>query len=80
MRSLRAIAVTLLDLAREIERRTTKPPVDVAILERLAEDDYSGRTLALLLRRQREVVLRTCLLLEAAGKIRRVGQRWTLEV
>lgn len=28
-----------------------QPPVDVAILERLAEDDYSGSLLALLLRR-----------------------------
>ena len=77
-RSLRSIATLLHELATDLERRS-KLPLDEAIVLRLRAEDMSSNSLAYVLRRNRENVRRTCRLLEAAGRIRRVGQKWTLE-
>jgi hypothetical protein len=77
MRNLRTIAALLHELATELERRS-KLPLDEAIVSRLRSEDLSSNGLAYVLRRNRENVRRTCKLLEDAGRIRRVGQRWTL--
>jgi hypothetical protein len=76
-RSLRAIADLLFDIARELNHRS-RPPIDQAILDRLALEDLSGNALAYALRRNAETVHRTCRLLEQAGKIRRIGSKWSL--
>jgi len=66
------------ELASDLERRS-KLPLDEAILLRLRSEDLSSRGLAYVLRRNPENVRRTCALLAAAGKIVRVGQKWTLK-
>ena len=77
MRSLKAIALLLHEIATDLERRS-KLPLDEAVIVRLRSEDLSSNGLAYALRRNRENVRRVCKLLEDAGRIRRVGQRWTL--
>lgn len=77
MRSLKSIALLLHEIATDLERRS-KVPLDEAVITRLRSEDLSSNGLAYALRRNRENVRRICKLLEDAGRIRRVGQRWTL--
>ena len=77
MRSLKSIALLLHEIATDLERRS-KLPLDEAVIVRLRSEDLSSNGLAYALRRNRENVRRVCKLLEDAGRIRRVGQRWTL--
>jgi hypothetical protein len=77
VRSLKSIALLLHEIATDLERRS-KLPLDEAVIVRLRSEDLSSNGLAYALRRNRENVRRICKLLEDAGRIRRVGQRWTL--
>jgi len=77
--TLRSISRQLNELARQLALLAdTRGHVDQQILDLLVERDYSGTALARLSWRRHDTVRRTCRLLEAAGRIKRVGQKWSL--
>ena len=66
-------------VVRDLERLSSRRPLDQAVLDELAADELNTTQLALRVRRRRSDVLAMLRAFEKAGQIRRVGTKWTLE-
>lgn len=77
--SLKSTLELARQVVRDLERLSSRRPLDQAVLDELAADELNTTQLALRVRRRRSDVLAMLRAFEKAGQIRRVGNRWTLE-
>lgn len=77
MSHLTTIVATLEQVVADLRRYSSHKHIDLAVLDCLADDDLSTDALAALIHRRRADVFRVIKLMEAAGTIVRIGQKWS---
>lgn len=78
-RSLKGTLELARQVVRDLERLTSRRPLDQAVLDELSDDALNTTQLALRVRRRRSDVLAMLRAFKKARQVRRVGNKWTLE-
>ena len=65
-------------IVRDLERLTSKRPLDQALLDELGQDELSTNQITLRVRRRRQDVVAMLRQMEKSGDIRRDGRVWRL--
>ena len=79
-RSLKTTLELARQVVRDLERLTSRRPLDRAVLDELADDALNTTQLSLRIRRRRHDTLAMLRALEQAGRVRRVKTKWELTV